>query len=50
MSLSKTLTLCLVLVQPKKHPDMTEQLVTGTKNQPKQATIIFNLVALKMNS
>ena len=36
MSLSKTLTLCLVLVQPKKHPDMTKQLLTGTKNQPKK--------------
>ena len=51
MSLSKTLTLCLVLVQPRKHLDMTEQLLTGTKNQPEQTNkIILNLIALKMNS
>ena len=37
VSLSKTLILCLVLVQPRKnHRGMTEKLLTDLKNQNKQ--------------
>ena len=50
MSLSKTLILCLVLVQPRKtRPDMTEKNVDwDIKNQTKQSNTVVEVYSIDL--